>query len=87
MPLQIVSTDRAVAIRRAPNTTVTLINNSATDVYIDTDPSRLNASLPGAVPSGTKLAAAGGQIQIAAFFTSGVIYARAAAQVTIEVQP
>jgi hypothetical protein len=87
MPLQIVNADTAVAIRRAPGTTVTLINNSATDVYIDTNPNRLNATLQGVVPSGTKLAATGGQIQIASFFNSGVVYARAVSQTTIEVQP
>lgn len=81
----IVPTDRVQKLVRPLNSTVTLVNQSATDVYFDSDLQRLAASLPGAVPSGTKIAANGGQLQIALF--PGILYLRAAASTFIEVQP
>lgn len=84
MKLQ-VPNDYAVPVRRTPGATVTFINQSAVDVYFDRDPNRLNACLPAAVPDGTKLVAAGGQLQWANF--PGTLWFRAAAQTTIEVQP
>lgn len=81
----VIPADRAIAIRRPKGSTVTLVNQSAVNVFIDSDYNRLNASLAGAIPSGTLLAAAGGQVQITDY--PGVYYARAAVETTLEVQP
>lgn len=83
--LVIVSTDRANLIRRPAGSTVTFVNQSAVDVYVDSDPARLNASVAGGTPSGIKIAATGGQVQISDF--PGFIYARAATATTIDVLP
>jgi hypothetical protein len=81
----IVPNDYAVPVRRTPGATVTFINQSATDVYCDRDPNRLNAAPTGTAPDGTKIVAAGGQLQWAQF--PGTLWFRAAAATTIEVQP
>lgn len=83
--LVLVPTDRANLIRRQQGSTVTLVNQSATDVYVDSDPARLNATVAGGTPSGIKLAANGGQVQITDF--PGFIYVRAAAETTVDVLP
>jgi len=87
MPAEIVSVDRARAIRRKPGTNITFVNQGATDVYFDNDPGRINAALPGAltIANGTKIANSGGQVQFSAF--PGVVWVRANAATTIEVQP
>lgn len=87
MPQEVVTADIARAIRRTPGSTVTFINQGATDVYFDSNPGRLNASAPGSVPSGTKIANTGGQIQFASYPDNGVVWVRAATQTTLEVQP
>ena len=76
---------RAVAIRRSKEQTVNFINESAVDVYYDTDAMRLNASALGAVPSGTKIAASGGTVGWSSF--PGVVWVRAATKTTLEVTP
>lgn len=81
----IVPADIAAPIRRAKGSTVTFVNQSATDVYFDSDYQRLNASVAGSTPDGTKLAANGGQIQATDY--PGLLWFRAATQTTIEVQP
>lgn len=81
----IVPSDTAIPVRREVGKTVTFINQSATDVYLDSDYQRLNASVEGVAPDGTKLVAAGGQIQITNY--PGVYYMRAATRTVIEVQP
>jgi hypothetical protein len=85
MPQQIISADHAVAIRRKPGSNTLFVNQSAVDVYIDDEGKRLNATVQGVVPSGTKVAANGGQVNWSSY--SGVIYARAVTATTIEVQP
>lgn len=68
------------------NTNLTIVNQSATDVYFDTteNGSRLNATAPGAVPQGTLLANSGGQVQ---FTAAPPIWLRSATQTTVEIQP
>jgi hypothetical protein len=75
----------AVALRRKAGITITLVNQSATDVYLDRAPDRLNASVTGAVPAGIKLAKTGGQLQWPNF--PGVLWFRAATKTSIEVVP
>lgn len=58
--------DRVIILDLPKGSTVTIINNdAANDVYFDGDAARLLASLAGNVPSGTKLAHGGGQLQVA----------------------
>ncbi len=75
----------AVALRRKAGITITLVNQSATDVYLDRAPDRLNASVKGAVPAGIKLAKTGGQLQWPNF--PGVLWFRAATKTSIDVVP
>lgn len=77
--------ENAVAIRRPKGSQVTLVNQTAVDVYIDFNRQRLEASAVGAVPDGTKIAANTGQVQVDSF--PGVIYARSAVATSLEVQP
>jgi len=81
----VVPTGYPVPIRRPRGSTVTILNQSATDVYIDTDPNRLAATVAGAVPSGTKIDATTGVIQLIDF--PGEYWIRAAAETTVEVTP
>lgn len=83
--LFIVPSGPAAVIRRTKGATVNLVNQTAVDVYFDTDAKRLNASVEGAVPSGTKIAATTGEATWAYF--PGEVYVRAATQTTLEVQP
>jgi hypothetical protein len=85
MPQEIVPIDRSRPIRRAVGSTVTFVNQSAVDVYFDYNPNRLNAALAGVVPDGTKLIAAGGQVQWSQY--PGVIFVRAVTLTFLEVQP
>lgn len=85
MPLLSISSDTAVRVRRNNGSSVTFINQSAVDVYFDVEPARLNSSAPGAIPSGTKLAANGGEKEFENF--PGSMWFRATANTTIEVQP
>lgn len=87
MPKITVPIENAIPIRRKVGETVTLINFSATDCYIDFDAGRLNATAPGVVPSGSKIASGGGQLQITNLPEPGVIWARAAVQMDLDVQP
>jgi len=56
------------------------------DVYFDTSAiaSRLNTSLPGTVPDGSRIAAGGGQVQ---FTNAPIIWLRAQLQTFLEIQP
>lgn len=85
MATHFVDVNTATAIRRTVGAQVTLINQNAVDVYFDFNKDRLNASAPGTVPAGTKLAANTGQIQIDSF--PGVLWTRAVSATSIEVQP
>lgn len=80
-----VDDERAVALRRKAGGTVTIVNQSATDVYVSREPERLNATVLGAVPRGMKIVNAGGQLQWPAF--PGVLWFRAAAKTSVEVVP
>ena len=80
-----VDDDKAVALRRRAGITVTLVNQSATDVYLNRDPDRLNTTVTGAVPPGMQLAKNGGQLQYPNF--PGVLWFRAASKTSIEVVP
>jgi len=85
VPQQIIPADQACAIRRRKGITITFVNQSTIDVYVDDEPARLNQSAVGAVPSGTKIINGGGELQVSQF--KGIIWARAATQTTLEVQP
>lgn len=80
----IVNDTIATRISRPKGSTVTILNQSATDVYIDNDYNRLNQSATGDVPQGTKIAANTGFLQIPNF--SGEIWVRAQTKTAIEVQ-
>jgi hypothetical protein len=81
-----VRNDRAVSLVRPRGANITVINQSGTIVYADSDPNRLNGgTIPTGVPSGTALAAAGGEIQFTDY--PGIWWFRAAAETTVEVQP
>lgn len=80
-----VDDENAVALRRKAGITVTFVNQSATDVYVDRSADRLNATLTGAVPDGMKIANGGGQLQWPNF--PGTLWFRAAAKTSIEVVP
>jgi hypothetical protein len=85
MPSEIVSADIPRAIRRRAGTNITFINQGTVDIYFDNDFGRLAASVAGVVPSGTKIANSGGQVQFSAF--PGIVYVRAISPTTLEVQP
>lgn len=85
MPIAFIPSDVAIRIRRPQGASVTLINQSAIDVYFDAEPGRLNASAPGTTPNGTKLAANGGEKEFENF--PGSMWFRAIANTSIEVQP
>lgn len=76
---------QAVALRRKAGSTITLVNQGATDVYVSREPDRLNTTLTGAVPPGMKIVNGGGQLQWPNF--PGTLWFRAAAKTTIEVVP
>jgi hypothetical protein len=81
----IVDDTNAVALRRQPGITVTLVNQSAVDVYFDRVPDTLNKTVTGAVPDGLKLAANGGQLQWPNF--PGTLWFRAASKTEVKVTP
>jgi hypothetical protein len=86
--LFVVPTDRARALPiKRGGVTITINNYSAVDVYYDSDPSRLNASVAGAVPNGSKIAANTGTLQIVSPADNSLIWFRAATQTTIDIQP
>ena len=87
MPTIIIPADIAFPIRRPPGSTITLVNQSTVDIYIDEDTARLNATVAGVAPNGTRIAAAGGQIIWPGWPASGVLYARSATVTQLEVQP
>lgn len=78
--------DTSVPLRRPVGKQVTVFNQSATDVYFDADSKRINASVPGAVPAGSKIAAGQG-FNWDAYPEPGVMWFRAAAACIIDVQP
>lgn len=80
-----VDDEKAVALRRAAGITITMVNQSATDVYFSAQREELVTTPTGAVPNGLKLAAAGGQLQYPNF--PGVLWFRAAAKTSIKVVP
>lgn len=75
----------AVALRRREGITITLVNQSATDVYFSRERDELITTPTGTVPKGLKLAAAGGQLQYPNF--PGVLWFRAAAKTSIKAVP
>lgn len=75
----------ANALRRKAGIAVTLINQSAVDVYMSRESAQLNATPKGSVPKGMKLAAAGGQLQWPTF--PGELWFRAVSKTSIEVVP
>jgi hypothetical protein len=85
MSKHFVDVNTATPVRRTQGAQVTLINQQPVDVYFDFNKDRLNASAPGVVPDGTKIAASTGQIQLDNF--PGVVWTRAVAATFIEVQP
>lgn len=84
MQFQVLASN-ARPVRRRVGSTITFVNQSATDVYFDRQEERLNKTKAGSVPDGTLLAKTGGQIQYADF--PGVLWFRAATDTTIEVTP
>lgn len=85
MPQFFIPIENAIAIRRKKGVTLTLQNLSATDVYLNNDPGVLNSTPPGSVPSGLKLAANTGFIQMQNF--PGLIWARSAVATSIVTDP
>jgi hypothetical protein len=81
-----VPSDIAMRIVRPEGCEVTFLNNSEIDVYYDREPGRLNASVPGTVPNGTKLSANGGEHTFRNYPCGG-IFVRAITITTIEVEP
>lgn len=85
--LFVVPTDRARPYTVSKGGVTLLLNNqSATDVYFDSDPNRLNSTVAGAVPNGTKLAA-NSSTSIASTKDNSMIWFRAATQTQIDIQP
>lgn len=87
-----VEADRATALRRQKGTQVTIVNQSAVNVYMSDDPQQLNGTAFGVAPNGMLIAAfaagpppTAGQVQIDNF--KGVVWLRAAAQTIVEVYP
>jgi hypothetical protein len=86
LPLVTVPTESAIRVSRPEGSTVTFINQSAVNVYMDYEAGRLNSSTPLVEPmNGTKLAANGGEKEFKNFPRGGV-WLRAAAYTSIEVQ-
>ena len=85
MPQFQVDSLSAVPLRRRFGVQVTLVNQSAVDVYMDKEPNRLNTTQPGTPPSCTKIAANGGQVQFQPYERE--MWFRAAFPTTLEVQP
>ena len=87
MPQVISPKGPAAPIRRKRGITVTIVNQGAVDAFVDDDPMRLNAGIPGSltIANGTKIAASGGQLQISDF--KGIIWTRSNSDNTLEVQP
>ena len=82
-----VGSTRATLIKRGVTTSVLLVNQSATDVYLDSSANQLMAVAPAVVPTvGIKLAANGGQVQWQPYVGSE-IWGRAVADTFIELQP
>lgn len=88
MAVELVPIENAKPIRRPRNSQVTLINQSASDVWFDFNPNRLNAAPVGAVGNnnGTKLVNTNGSIQID-MHSRDVIYVRSNTATQIDVQP
>lgn len=88
MALELVPVENAKPIRRPRNSQVTLINQSATDVFFDFNAARLNSAAVGAVGvnNGTKLVNTNGSIQID-MHERDVIFVRANTATQIDVQP
>jgi hypothetical protein len=86
MPSVLVPTDVAMHVVRPAGERINMSNQSGVDVYYDEEAGRLNASQPGTIPNGSKLAANGGTVTIWKFPCGG-LWVRAAAQTTIEVEP
>lgn len=81
----LVRDDAPTPVRRRPGSNVTVVNQSAVDVYIDQDYNRILASATGAVPNGTQIINGGGQAVWSAFLQDGVFWVRAASPTTVEV--
>ena len=83
----LVRDDAPTPIRRRPGSNVTLVNQSAVDVYIDSDYNRIMASATGAIPAGTQIINGGGQAVWSGYLQDGVIWVRSATPTTVEVIP
>jgi hypothetical protein len=87
MSLFVVPTDRARAYPIVKGGVTILLNNqSAVDVYYDSNPNRLNATVAGDVPDGSKLAAHS-SLPIASTQDNSAIWFRAATETQIDIQP
>jgi hypothetical protein len=76
----------ATSLRSFAGANIVLVNSGATDVYYDVESiaGTLNASVPGAIPTGTKIANGGGQ---ATFLDCPrELWVRAATQTVIDIQ-
>jgi hypothetical protein len=87
MSLFVVPIDRARSYPIVKGGVTILLNNqSATDVYYDSNPNRLNATVAGAVPDGSKLAAHT-SISIASTQDNSALWFRSATETQIDIQP
>lgn len=85
MAAHLVDVATATPLRRPRGSQVTLVNQSAVDVFFDQNKDRINAPLAVAPLPGIKLVATNGSIQIDNF--PGVIWTRAVTATSIEVYP
>jgi len=86
MAIQAVPSDRPIAVKRKQGQTVTISNPGAVDVYFDGDYNVLAATLKGAVPNGTKIAAGTASFQFPEWPDDRMFF-RAAQDTTIFIEP
>jgi hypothetical protein len=86
MARELVPSGPARVLSRPQGSNLVIVNQSAVDVYFSDNPSQLNASIPGQVPNGTKIAAAGGEVTITSYKAGG-FWMRAATDTELQVSP
>ena len=87
MAVVAINSDQPTKVRREAGQSVTLNNQSAVDVYYDSDIAVLMPFAAGVAPTGGTKLAANSSKDIAAWPKSGVLYFRAAQAITILVEP
>jgi hypothetical protein len=85
MAVQAVTSDIPIKVRRTPGDSI-VVTAGASDVYYDSNYNQLATTVKGATPNGTKLAA-GTQVIIPSWPSTGIMYFRAVADTTIFIEP